>query len=190
MAGESVPAAAIVDVDVREATGPEDDFEIVLGRRQIASVLFLATVILAVFSAVSYVAGKAMSPRKPAAMEHIAAPPVAAPAPAPMPLIQATIANPPASEPASQPPLFPEPLFADPEKGALYIQLGAIEKGVAILFAEGLRIHGLQAFVAPGPNDHIFRVLIGPLADHEAYVHAKNGVDDLGLSAFARRYEQ
>src|SRR5579863_8991262 len=39
-----------------------EEFEIVLGRRQIASVLFVATVILALFSAVSYLAGKSTSP--------------------------------------------------------------------------------------------------------------------------------
>jgi len=41
-----------------------EEFEIVLGRRQIASVLFVATVILALFSAVSYLAGKSISPKK------------------------------------------------------------------------------------------------------------------------------
>jgi len=81
------------------------------------------------------------------------------------------------------------PLFADPQTGALYLQLGAVEKGVAIIMAEGLRKREMGAFVAPGPNDHIFRVLIGPL-DAEGYKRVKETVDALGLSAFARKYLQ
>ena len=56
------------------------------------------------------------------------------------------------------------PLFAEPKAGSVYIQMGAVEKGVSVIFAEGLRKRGLPAFVAPGPSEKIFRVLIGPLA--------------------------
>ena len=66
--------------------------------------------------------------------------------------------------------------------------MGAVEKGVAVIFAEGLRKHGLTSFVAPGPSEKIFRVLIGPLADPQAYVKAKDVVDQIGLSTFARRF--
>ena len=37
------------------------------------------------------------------------------------------------------------------------------ERGMAMILAEGLRGHGFDSFVAPGPNEKIFRVLIGPL---------------------------
>ena len=47
---------------------------------------------------------------------------------------------------------------------------------------------GLPAFVAPGPNEKIFRVLIGPLPDPAAYLKAKEKVDEIGLSTFARKY--
>src|SRR5689334_2883758 len=56
------PAEAVL-----EATNDKtDEFEIVMGRRQVASVLFVATVIVAVLSSVSYLAGKSLSPKKPA----------------------------------------------------------------------------------------------------------------------------
>jgi cell division septation protein DedD len=46
----------------------------------------------------------------------------------------------------------------------------------------------LAAFVAPGPSEKIFRVLIGPLADPAAYMKAKETVDQIGLSTFARKF--
>ena len=66
--------------------------------------------------------------------------------------------------------------------------MGAVEKGVSIIFAEGLRKHGLAAFVAPGPSEKIFRVLVGPLPAPADYVKAKDTVDKLGLATFARRF--
>jgi cell division septation protein DedD len=66
--------------------------------------------------------------------------------------------------------------------------MGAVDKGVAVIFAEGLRKKGFTAFVAPGPNEKIFRVLIGPLPDPASYAKAKDGVDKIGLSTFARKF--
>jgi cell division septation protein DedD len=157
------------------------DYEIVLGKRQFAGVLFIAIVFLVVFSAASYIAGEAMSPRRAAPAEPVAehvnegpsAPPVAiAPAvqPAPKPA------------PAPQP-----PVFADPKKGGLYLQLGAVDKGIAMIMVEGLRTHGFDAFAGPGPSEKIFRVLIGPFADQDAFHRTKDAVDDLSLTAFPRR---
>lgn len=170
-----------------EAPPPETgDYEIVLGKRQVAGVLFLATVALAVFSAIAYIAGEAMSPRLTAATEPApvrtvpAAPAKTAPPPAPAPPAPAPVAV-----KASQ-----APLFADPKNGELYLQMGAVEKGMAVIFVEGLRTHGFEAFAAPGPNDKIFRVLIGPLADQETYRRTKDAIDDLGLTVFARKYQQ
>lgn len=82
------------------------------------------------------------------------------------------------------------PLFAEPEPGKVYIQIGAVEKGMATILAEGLRSHGFDAFVGSGPSDRIFRVLIGPLPDPESFRQAKAAVDAIDLTAFARRYEK
>src|SRR5580698_7515364 len=45
------------------------DYELVLGRGHIASVLFVAIVVLVIFSAISYLAGKSSSPRKAPAVQ-------------------------------------------------------------------------------------------------------------------------
>jgi cell division septation protein DedD len=157
-----------------------EEFEIVLGARQVASVLFVATVILAVISSIAYLAGKTSTPKK---VEAAAAPPPA------VPTLQATITQAPA--PAPQPKPAPDaPLFADPVNGAVYLQMGAVEKGIALIFAEGLRKRGFTAFAAPGPKEHIFRVLIGPIPDSETYRKTKEAVDEIGLSTFARKYQQ
>lgn len=162
--------------------GETADYEIVMGRRQIASVLFLGTVILVAFSAASYLAGKSTAPPKTVVVT------VPAPAPAIIPVAAPVVPAPVAEKPKPQ--SAPEaPLFGDAKPGSLYIQLGAVEKGVAIIMAEGLRKEGLNAFVAPGPNDRIFRVLIGPL-DGDGYKKAKDAVDSLGLMQFARKAQQ
>jgi hypothetical protein len=149
-----------------------EEFEFILGRRQIASVLFVFTIVLMICIAVSYLAGKSISPK--------------APAPAPV----AAVVREPDPPPIvlNQEPVPEAPLFAAPKNGSVYIQMGAVERGVAVIFAEGLRKRGLESFVAPGPNEKIFRVLIGPLPDPAAYTRAKDTVDKIGLATFARRF--
>jgi len=163
-----------IPVPVEEIGAEESaDYEIVLGRRQLASVMFVATVVLVTFSAIAYLAGKDASPKRAAAIA------IAPPAPPP-PL---TVIAP------AEPKKLAEPaLFADPELNATYLQMGAVERGIAVVFAEGLRKRGLPSFVAPGPDGKIFRVLIGPLRNSEMYRSVKDQVDSLGLATFAKKY--
>jgi len=160
-----------------------EDFELVVGRRQAAALTFLALVVVALCSGASYLAGKAIAPREeaPVPMIKLEQPPA--------PLIEATIV--PQAVPLADPsvPVADAPLFASPVAQAIYIQVGAVDKGVATVLAEGLRKHALDSFVAPGPNDKAFRVLIGPFPDAAAYQKAQGVVDRLGLASFARRYQ-
>ena len=132
----------------------EEEFELVVGRRQVAGILFLALVVVAVCSGGSYLAGKAISARvEPAEPEiKIEQPPAPSPVPAPTPMLEATIVPP----PAARKPAADAPLFANPNPQAIYIQVGAVEKGVAVILAEGLRKHALDSFVAPGPSGNRF----------------------------------
>jgi len=178
---DSPPAAASAPPESTEkaaptATAEPAEFEIVIGRRQLSSLLFVAIVVIVTFSAVSYLVGRSVTPR-----EVSAAAAQTAPVAAPIPVVDATIA--PATTRAEP------PIFADPMPRKTYIQMGAVEKGLAIIFAEGLRRRGLDGFVAPGPNDKLFRVLIGPFADEAVYKRVKNQVDQIGLNTFPRRYE-
>ncbi len=162
---------------ISEPAIEKPEFELVVGRRQIASLLFVSTVLVMICVAAAYMAGKAMSGKvsAPAASPVAAAASVVRePDPPPINLNQ---------EPAPEP-----PLFAEPKNGSVYIQIGAVERGIALVLAEGLRKRGFQSFVGPGPNEKIFRVLIGPLPDPASYMKAKEKVDQIGLSTFARRF--
>jgi cell division septation protein DedD len=182
-----------------EAVNPApEEYEIVLGRRQVASVLFLATVILAVTCAIAFLAGKSLSPKSAEAASAVTA--VSAPAARP-PVIEATIEKSDAApitplKPAAAPkPIVPAgsdepPIFADPKAGATYIQMAAVEKGVAAIFVEGLRRRGFDAIVAPGPTENMYRVLIGPIPDPAAYTRTKEQLDQIGLLTFGRKYEK
>lgn len=167
------------------------ELEIVVGRPQIASISLVVVVLLAVVSGVSYLIGKTAGPKAAEPVAAAVVNPSAAPAPVPEP--------PPApAQPLSQqapeakapvPETSDAPLFDLPTAGQVYIQVGAVEKGIAAIWSEGLRTHGLKAFAAPGPNEKIFRVLIGPLPTPASYQHAKDVLDKIGLAMFGRRYE-
>jgi len=199
---ESVRAA-----DVSSIAVDDEDFEIVLGRRQIASTGLLLTVAVAFFSGVSYLIGKSSVVKSPGAGQ---ATEMAQPGTAAVP--RETPPAPPATKEqaekeqlvkeqganAGQAPqpgtqlvqLSSAPLFAQEVNGETYLQVGVIEKGVAMLWAEGLRTHGLDAFVAPGPNDMLWRVVIGPLANQQAYRNAKTELEKFGITAFGRVYRE
>jgi cell division septation protein DedD len=169
--------------------GFKEDFELVVGRRQVAAFAFLALVLVTVCSGASYLAGKVIStheePAQPEIQVELPAPP---PAPPPPPMLEATIAREPVAAPLPKP-ATEGPLFANPNPKATYIQVGAVEKGVAVVIAEGLRRHALDSFVAPGPSTKTYRVLIGPFPDAAAYQRARNVVDQIGLENFVRRYQ-
>jgi cell division septation protein DedD len=166
----------------------DEEFELVVGRRQVAGIMFLALVVVAVCSGGSYLAGKAIAVTRlePAEQEiKIEQPAATSPVPIPAPMLEATIV----AAPAAVKPATEGPLFANPNPQAIYIQVGAVEKGVAVILAEGLRKHALDSFVAPGPGTKSYRVLIGPFADATAYQKARNIVAEIGLDNFARRYQ-
>jgi hypothetical protein len=178
------PTIHFEDAQPAEPSEPAE-FEIVLGRSQLASVLFVATVVIAVFSSLAYLAGKSIKPA-PRTIEVVRT--ELAPGAEILPMAADLITDP---TPDPVAPAKNEPsLFANPKPGPLYLQMGAVEKGIAVIFVEGLRKHGFEAFVAPGPNENIFRVLIGPLADEHAFLKAKDATSAIGLGTFARRYPQ
>jgi hypothetical protein len=174
------------------ATAATADYEIVLGRAQIASWLFVGVVAVAICSSLAYLAAEKIAAKKIAAISRavpIAPPaPVAASAELPVASILATPKTDLTSLVKNQKPAGP--LFAEPEMGKVYIQIAAVERGMAMLLTEGLRSHGFDSFVAPGPNEKLFRVLIGPLPDPAAFRQAMVTVNAMDLANFARKYEK
>ena len=175
------------------ATDDQGEFEIVMGRGQVASTMLVVLVLLVVFSAGAYVIGKSASP-KAAASPAVAAAPVAPVQTAAVAPAKATSAPKPAeaSAPASSTPLSADlsaPLYGEQVPGKVYLQVGAVEKGLAGIWAEGLRTHGLKAFVAPGPSDKMWRVVIGPLPNPDSFQQAKAMLDQLGINTFGRKQQ-
>jgi hypothetical protein len=178
-----------------QAVSATAEYEIVLGRAQIASWLFVGVIAVAICSSLAYLAAEKIAAKKIAAISRTAAllapvapPPVAASAALPQASIVAAPKTDLASLVKNQKPAAP--LFAEPEMGKVYIQIAAVERGMAMLLTEGLRSHGFDSFVAPGPNDKVFRVLIGPLPDPAAFRQAMVTVNAMDLANFARKYEK
>jgi cell division septation protein DedD len=186
-ARETIEVAAVSETAEDSSADESTEFEIVLGRRQLASTSLVAIVLVSVFSGVSYLIGKSMGPKDAPAPAVVTAPVEASPAPA-MPAPVPAVAKEQLPRMRSEP--INAPLFAEAIPGQVYLQVGVIEKGPAGIWAEGLRTHGLEAFVAPGPGDGLmlWRVMIGPLPDPQSYQRAKDALNALGLTNFGRRY--
>lgn len=167
--------------DERQQAGVEltSEYELVLGRTQIASWLFVGVIAVAVCASLAYLAGETVAAKKTARTAAVT------PGPVPAALPQASLL--PRTEPSVK---TTRPLVAEPEVGKVYVQVGAVERGTAVILAEGMRVHGFDAFVAPGPNDKLFRVLIGPLPDPESFRQAMLKVATLDLANFARKYQK
>jgi len=202
-----VESPAVVEQDAApqavSAPSTTAEYEIVLGRAQIASWLFVGVVAVAICSSLAYLAAEKITVRKAAAILRTTppvAPPVVTPVATPavtsgvtsMDVPQASIMVAPKTDTTSlaknQKPA--PPLFAQPEMGKVYIQIAAVERGMAMLLTEGLRSHGFDSFVAPGPNDKLFRVLIGPLPDPASFRQAMLTVNSMDLANFARKFEK
>lgn len=184
----SAPAPA---VESSRTIQEEPDFEIVLGRGQVASTGLVLAVALVCVSGISYLIGKTAGAKAPTPAAAASAPtPADVPSPAPGPAQPAAKSSPTAAAPVKNADASRSqaPLFTEAVSGKVYIQVGAIEKSLAGIWAEGLRTHGLDAFVSSGPGDNTWRVLIGPLPDPQSYQHAKSTLDQLGVNTFGRRF--
>lgn len=187
---ETTPIPPVPEAeDAAPLEGQETPFEIVLGKGQVAVLLFLVLMVVALFSGLSYFTGRKVS----AGAAAQAAPRArAVPAPAPplpaakAPELKAAEKN---AAPAPIIPISNEPVFRDPMPGEVFLQMAAVEKGVAGVFAEGLRRMGFPSIVAPGPSERIFRVLIGPVKGEAQMTQIRKSLDAAGLSTFLRRWE-
>ncbi len=103
--------------------------------------------------------------------------PAPAPPPAPAPAMPARMAASP----------FPT---ADPAKlnpNDTYLQMAAVDRGMAEVLVEVLHRKGIPAITIPGPTEEILRVLVGPVNDPDSIARLKAELAAAGFPSFARK---
>ena len=194
-------------------TNEEGEFELMLGNKQLLSVFFVVIILLGVFFTMGYIVGRNSSPvtaavrtsdpsaaeRTPSAMGSVK--PAEQP---PSPVTQTasqqapaeSSAQPTAAEapkPAEAKPLEIPPVASqgirEPQPGQLYVQVLAVPRAEADVLADVLRKKGMATMVAAGPNERLFRVLVGPVRDAADAAKVKGDLEQAGFKdAFPKRY--
>lgn len=190
----------------------DGEFELVLGNKQLLSVFFIVVVLLGVFFTLGYVLGRNSSPiaddtaRRESPVAAVTRPPGPSAMGNPALQPQDQPAQPDAESPATT---HPEPQQSQsvplkqekplevpaitpsvtmPQAGATYVQVLAVPKPEAEVLVEVLGKKGLRAIIAPGPNDRLFRVLVGPVTDEEV-PNVRTSLAEAGFKgAFPRKY--
>jgi cell division protein FtsN len=75
-----------------------------------------------------------------------------------------------------------------PQHGQRYLQIAAISARYSQTFLAEVSRYNVQARVAPGPNEDLVRVVIGPFSDHESLVAAKAQIQVMWPDCFVRVY--
>jgi cell division septation protein DedD len=189
------------EIEIPPATATET-----LKLRQIALRAFVGMFILVVASATVYLASRRSDVQNAAAKaanEKKAIAPVqqsqpVQPTPAdPAPSVAGTVpsisssaevaAKPQTSSPPTAQPTAK--LLDQPLPNRMYLQVGSLEKGVAEVLAQGLRIKGVPATVAPGVSPIVSRIIVGPFATSDEMGVVNKHLSELGFKPFPRRFE-
>jgi len=189
------------------ATSEPSEFELVLGNKQLLSVFFIVVVLLGVFFTMGYIVGRNSAPvdaaaRKSDAYERGNAPssmPTASKAPVtiaeePAARVETPEAEAPAPKvetpaPAASKPIeIPAVSATQPEAGRTYLQVVSVARPQADALAEVLAKRGFHAFVAPGPNEKTFRVLVGPAANIDDVSKIKSDLEAVGMKPIVKKY--
>jgi len=175
-----------------EASAPEKT-EFVMGPTQMASVAFVAILVIGVMSAIAYFAGRKNTAPQSPVTERIIERIVPAPSSAPIPAAATTgakVAEPtPAVSPVSGGNRADPKTRAEvtaPQLNQFYLQLGSLEVGVAQLIVEGLRQRGMQSIVGIGVNNKVARILVGPFKTPAEQQAAQKQIEEMGFHPFPR----
>ncbi|MCS6953771.1 MAG: SPOR domain-containing protein [Bryobacterales bacterium] len=180
---------------------PKEDgqFEVVLGNRQLLSILFIVVILLGVFFTMGYILGRnsaqpveAAKQTEPPAEPPRASP--AAPSPAGPPVaVPETATAPPDPTPgeAAPPPqtALPTPTpETEPAPGQTFLQVAAVKRTEAEIVADVLKKKGFRALIAPHPTADLFRVLVGPLAGPDEIAKTRAELEAAGFQPMIRKY--
>ncbi len=128
-------------------------------------------------------------PREEAGQSSPAAAPESAAKAGTQPQQKLPAAAPPKSSPAvSAAATTPSAAPFEPAAGQVYLQAVAGKRPDAELVASVLKRKGFPVLVAPGPNESVFRVLVGPFSDSAAMGKTRTELEAAGFKAFPRKY--
>jgi cell division septation protein DedD len=174
------------------------EFEFVLGNSLLLSLFFLVVVLLGVSFAMGYIIGRNSNPIEtasatstppPAAKQSAAreSPPAIVPAAREesTPAGESKQPAKPSTAGGTSPQVVP---VSQPEPGETYLQVLAVAKPEAEVLAEVLLKKGFRAIVAPGPNEEVYRVLVGPAKDTADVIKLKADLEHAGFRPFPKRY--
>ncbi|HYI97541.1 MAG TPA: SPOR domain-containing protein [Bryobacteraceae bacterium] len=183
------------------------EFELILGNKQLLSVFFIVVILLGVFFTMGYVVGRNSAPiaaaqqtqSQPQTSDRQSGPsavPIGERRPAPTaPLVSEPTPTPPAASPAKSEGAAQKSIelplvvtVTQPQVGTTYLQVLAVAKPEAEVLADVLTKKGFRAVVAPGPNDRIFRVLVGPAKDPDDASKLKTDLEGAGFKPFFKKY--
>lgn len=184
----------------------DNERDIVLGNKQLLSVFFVVVVLLGVFFTIGYVVGRnsttpdvSAGAQQTGQIVETSAAHEAVPA-RPSALVQAEVEPPAAAATVRvQPPAavappvrraaeVPQLTVIQPAVGQMYLQVLAVAKAEAEVLAEVLAKKGFRALVAPGPNERVFRVLVGPAKDSGDASRLKKDLESAGFKPFVKKY--
>jgi DedD protein len=101
----------------------------------------------------------------------------------------------PAAAPAKPVPAPPKPAapaavsgVTEPQSGQTYLQVAAVRRADADTLVGELRKKEFPAVVAAGPNETLFRVLVGPLPDSAELNKQRARLKELGFDPLIKRY--
>jgi len=112
--------------------------------------------------------------------ERAAAPPPEAAKPVTEPVKPAAAPSRPASEAGSG--------LVQPEPGQTYLQVAAVRRPDANTLVSELRKKEFSAGVAAGPNETLFRVVVGPLKDSAEVNKERARLKELGFDPMVKRF--
>lgn len=172
------------------------EFELVLGNKQLLSVFFIVVILLGIFFTMGYVVGRNSAPvdaaRKAEPYERQNAPSAVPAAESPKREVTAAAAEsvaPKVEEPSAPRRAETAPVMvSEPLVGMTYLQVLAVAKPEAEVLAEVLSKKGFRALVAPGPNERVFRVLVGPAKDATDIGKLKTDLEAAGFKPFVKKY--
>lgn len=133
---------------------------------------------------------------KPAGGKPATEPAAATNAPVPVAATVAAAVAPPVSAATAQTPSPvivkssspPQPTAVEKLKGNTYLQVAAIDRGMAEVTHEQLKLKGLPVLIGDSPSEGIFRVLVGPIRNPADIPVHQAALNEAGFQPFIKKY--